>query len=479
MDPFAPAWRLAELTRSGQIGCLELLDAYLARVERLNAPLNAVILQDADRARDRARALDSAGPDRAGPLHGVPMTVKESFDYQGHPTTWGHIFRCEHRAAGDALAVRRIEAAGANVFGKTNVPVSLGDWQSYNPVYGSTNNPWSFGCTPGGSSGGGAAALAAGLCGLEMGSDIGGSIRVPAHFCGVFGHKPTWGLCSPRGHTMFEMGAPVDISVIGPLARSARDLGLALDAIIGPDPDETAQTFVLPPARTTRAAELRVAVWAEEPGQATSAETVAAVEAAGRRLESLGARVDFSARPAFDTTEAFLLYVKLLDAALSARLPEHALERRRAGRAALAADDMSVSAVTLRATDMTHREWLALNSQRTRMKLAWAALFADFDVVLCPAFAVPAFAHLQQGEMWERRIPVDGEMVAYNDLLFWPGISCAFHLPATVVPAGMSREGLPIGAQIVGPLFEDLTTIAVAEMLEAEGFGFLAPGGFK
>jgi amidase len=479
MDPFLPAWRLAELTRSGRIGCLELLDTYLARVERLNAPLNAVILQDAERARDRARALDAAGREGAGPLHGVPMTVKESFDYQGYPTTWGHIFRREHRASADALAVRRIAAAGANVFGKTNVPVSLGDWQSYNPVYGSTNNPWNLGCTPGGSSGGGAAALAAALCGLEMGSDIGGSIRVPAHFCGVFGHKSTWGLCSPRGHTMFEVGAPADISVIGPLARSARDLGLALDAIMGPDPDETAQKFVLPPVRTTRASELRVAVWAHEPGQATSDATVAAVEEAGRRLESLGARVDFSARPDVDTTEAFHLYVKLLDAALSARLPDHALERRRAGKAALAADDLSVNAITLRATDMTHREWLTLNSQRTRMKLAWAALFRDFDVLLCPAFGVPAFAHLQEGEMWQRRIAVDGRIIGYNDLLFWPGITCAFHLPATVVPVGQSAEGLPIGVQVAGPPFGDLTTIAVAEMLEAEGFGFVAPGGWE
>jgi amidase len=278
---------------------------------------------------------------------------------------------------------------------------------------------------------------------------------------------------------MFEVGAPADISVIGPLARSARDLGLALDAIMGPDPDETAQKFVLPPVRTTRASELRVAVWAHEPGQATSDATVAAVEEAGRRLESLGARVDFSARPDVDTTEAFHLYVKLLDAALSARLPDHALERRRAGKAALAADDLSVNAITLRATDMTHREWLTLNSQRTRMKLAWAALFRDFDVLLCPAFGVPAFAHLQEGEMWQRRIAVDGRIIGYNDLLFWPGITCAFHLPATVVPVGKSADGLPIGVQVAGPPFGDLTTIAVAEMLEAEGFGFVAPGGWE
>ncbi len=404
VDAFLPAWRLAELTRARQIGCLELLDTYLARVERLDPRLNAVVVRDAERARARARTLDNAGPDEAGPLHGVPMTVKESFDYAGHPTTWGHAFRRDHRAATDALAVRRLEAAGAVVFGKTNVPVSLADWQSYNPVYGSTSNPWNLACTPGGSSGGSAAALAAGLCGLEIGSDIGGSIRVPAHFCGVFGHKSTWGLCSPRGHTMVEGGAPTDISVIGPLARSARDLRLALLAIMGPDPAETAQQPVLPPARAKRAEELRVAVWAQQPGQITSAETTKAVEAAARLLQSLGARVDFEARPAFDATEAFHLFVALLDAALSARLPDHALEQRRAAKAHLPADDISAGAIMVRATDMTHREWLGLNARRQAMRLAWGAFFHDFDVLLCPAFGVPAFEHQQQVEMSQRRI---------------------------------------------------------------------------
>jgi amidase len=479
MNPFQPAWQLAELTRSKQIGCLELLDAYLARVERLNPALNAVIVRDAGRARARARALDQAGPGEANPLFGVPMTVKESFDYAGHATTWGHAFRRDHRAAVDALAIRRIEAAGANVFGKTNVPVSLADWQSYNPVYGSTNNPWNIACTPGGSSGGAAASIAAGLSGLEIGSDIGGSIRVPAHFCGVFGHKPTWGLCSMRGHTMFEAGAPPDISAIGPIARSARDLGIALAAIMGPDPAETEQTYSLPPARATRAADLRVAVWAEQPGYPTSVETTEAVTNTGRRLEKMGARVDFAARPPFDVTEAYHVFVQLLDAALSMRLPPEVLEQRRALKANLPEDDMSAGALMIRATDMTHREWLALNGLRAQIRRAWSAFLHEFDVLLCPACAVPAFAHMQQDGMWARRMSVDGQQIAYNDLLFWPGIVGGFHLPATVAPVARSRDGLPIGVQIVGPLFGDLTTLAVAEMLEASGGNFVAPEGWE
>jgi amidase len=479
MDPFLPAWRLADLTRGGQITCLELLDAYLARVERLNPRINAVILQDADRARARARTLDDAGPDEAGPLYGVPMTVKESFDLAGHPTTWGYAFRREHRAAADALAVRRIEAAGAVVFGKTNVPVALADWQSYNPVYGSTSNPWNEGHTPGGSSGGSAAALAAGLSALELGSDIGGSIRVPAHFCGVFGHKSTWGLCAPTGHTLSDAAAMTDISVIGPLARSARDLALALTAIAGPDPAETAQRVVLPPPRATRAAELRVAVWASQPGQVTSAETVAAVEATGRRLEKLGARVDFAARPAFDPTEAYHLYLTLLDAALSGRMPESALAARRAAFATLAPDNMNADAIMIRAVDMPHRVWLAHHERRHQIRRAWGAFFREFDVLLCPVLALPALAHQQEGDTWSRRLTVDGHEVAYNDLLFWPGITCGYHLPATVAPVAMSSGGLPIGVQIAGPLHGDLTTIAVAEMLEADGCSFVAPAGWS
>src|SRR5271163_2607520 len=273
MDPtFLPAWRLAELTTSGEIGCVELLDHYIARVDRLNPRINAVVVRGLERARARARSLDHSSSNK-GPLFGVPMTVKESFDVAGLPTTWGYADRTTHRAEADALAVQRLEQAGAVVFGKTNVPVALADWQSFNPVYGTTNNPWKEAHTPGGSSGGGAAACAAGFGGLELGSDIGGSIRVPAHYCGLFGHKPTWALWPPRGHSLMNAAAITDISVIGPLARSARDLALALDAIVGPDPLDSDLVITLPAPRTSRSSELRIAVWSHEPGHETDNET--------------------------------------------------------------------------------------------------------------------------------------------------------------------------------------------------------------
>jgi amidase len=478
MNPsFLPAWRLAELTTSGEIGCLELLDHYIARVERLNDRINAVVVRDLERARTRARALDSSGRNK-GPLFGVPMTVKESFDLIGLPTTWGHEDRTPHRAEADALAVQRLEQAGAVVFGKTNVPVSLADWQSYNPVYGSTSNPWHHAHTPGGSSGGGAAACAAGFGGLELGSDIGGSIRVPAHYCGLFGHKPTWGLCPPRGHSLANAAAITDISVIGPLARSARDLWLALEPISVPDPLDTDLAISLPPPRSTRLSDLRIAVWSHQPGHETDSETVALFDELAGHLEREGAEVSRDARPEFDVTEAFRLYVTLLDAALSARLPDDALARKREKRAALHPGDMSTDALFVRATDLPHREWLRLNERRHQLRRIWNAFFRHWDVLLCPVIATPALPHMQEGNPWERTHSVNGRTIAYQDMLFWPGITCAFHLPATVAPIGLSSSGLPIGVQIVGPIHGDRTTIAVAGLLEKSWRAFVPPPGW-
>ena len=476
---FLPAWRLAELTRSGEIGCLDLLEHFIARTLRLNPRLNAVVVQDLERARERAKELDHSSRADAGPLFGVPMTVKESFDLAGHPTTFGYADRKSHRAGADALAVRRLEAAGAVVFGKTNVPVGLADWQSYNPLYGTARNPWHSGHTPGGSSGGAAAACAAGLSALELGSDIGGSIRVPAHYCGLFGLKPSWGLCSPRGHSLTNAAAMTDISAIGPLARSARDLSLALDAILGPDPAESALAYALPPPRATRLPELRIAVWSDEPGQATDAETVALIEELARHLEGQGAEVSRTVRPEFDPVEAFHLYLTLLDAALSARATEEDLAQKREAKAALRANDFSTHSFIVRAVDLSHRDWLRLNERRFQIRRLWGAFFEQWDVLLCPVIATPALPHMQEGETWERTYHVNGRAIAYNDMLFWPGVTCGFHLPASVAPLGLSASGLPIGVQIASRFGGDRTTIQAAEFLETSWRGFVAPPGWE
>jgi amidase len=441
---FLPATKLAALVRRRAIGCLELLDHFISRTERLDPRLNAIVVRDFERARQAARAMDRRRNKAVlGKLHGVPMTVKESFDLAGLPTTWGYADRRNHVAEVDALAVQRLKAAGAVVFGKTNVPVGLADWQSFNPVYGATNNPWNLGHTPGGSSGGGAAAVAAGISGLEIGSDIGGSVRVPAHYCGLFGHKPTWGLCSMRGHSLFNAASAADISVIGPIARSADDLAVVLDLIGQPDPAETALSVKLPAPRVRAIEGLHVAVWASEPSQPTDAESVAKIEELAGFLRRAGAKVSLTARPAFDPVEAFQIYLRVLNAALSARMSEQVLARMREGAAHRPAEDMSADAVMVHTVDLTHRDWLRLNERRFQARRAWSAFFQDWDVLLCPVIATPALPHMQQGETWGRRMTVNGQDMPYNDMLFWPGLTCGFHLPASVAPIGVSKAGLP------------------------------------
>jgi len=493
MDPsFLPAVTLAEMTRRREIGCVELLDHYIDRIARLDGPINAVVVHDFDRARDRARALDQA-TDRAAPLFGVPMTVKESFNVAGLPSTLGHLTAKDHRAKESSIAVRRLEAAGVVVFGKTNVPVDLADWQSYNPVYGTTCNPWHRDHTPGGSSGGSAAALAAGLTGLEIGSDIGGSIRVPAHYCGVFGHKPTWTLCSNYTDYETSLAAPIDIAVIGPLARSADDLIEAMHLLAGPDPDETGLTYNLPPPRVTSLKALRIAVWSHETGQQTDTETVAAIEAMAAELERQGATVSRTARPAFDPTAAFHLYLQALDAGWSARATEAILQAKRKRLATLDPGDRSADAVMARTTDMTHRDWLTMNEQRMKFRRIWSAFFRDWDVLLSPVITTAALPHMQEGAtimsagreigarhiqtgpVWEREVTVNGGTIAYNDMLFWPGLTAGFHLPATVAPIGFTKAGLPIGVQISGPIHGDRTTLMAASLFERAGYAFRPP----
>ncbi len=475
MDPtFLPAVALAAMTRRREIGCLELLDHYIARVERLDEPVNAVVCRDFERARERARHLDQA-TDRQAPLFGVPMTVKDAFDVAGLPTTRGHLAAKNHRARVSSLAIRRLEAAGVVIFGKTNVPVDNADWQSYNPVYGVTSNPWNLAHTPGGSSGGSAAALAAGLTGLEIGSDIGGSIRVPAHYCGVFGHKPTWTLCPNHGDPATSPAAPTDIAVIGPMARGAEDLAVALDVLAGPDPDETGLTFVLPRPRVTSLKALRVAVWSHEPGHETDGETVAAIEALADVLERQGVTVSRAARPAFDATEAFHLYLQALDAGWSARAAEAILNDKRGKLARLDPDDKSADAVMIRATDMPHAAWLVMNERRMKFRRLWSAFFREWDVLLSPVIATAALPHMREGAPWERQLAVNGRLIAYNDMLFWPGLTAGFHLPATVAPMGFTKAGLPLGVQIAGPLYGDRMTLMAAALLEQAGCVFRPP----
>ncbi|HRE00220.1 MAG TPA: amidase family protein, partial [Ilumatobacteraceae bacterium] len=343
---------------------LELLDAYLARVDALNPALNAIVVDDRERARKAAKAADRAvqAGKKLGPLHGVPMTVKEAFAIPGHPVTYGSPALADNVLDIDAVAVARLRAAGAVIFGKTNVPIGLSDFQSYNAVYGTTNNPWDTSRGAGGSSGGSAAALAAGLTALEFGSDIGGSIRNPAAYNGVYGHKPTWGIIPERGHSIVaQPGAEGAISVVGPLARSAGDLALALRVTAGPDLEFGYRLDL--PAPPTSVKGLRIAVWLREPELGpVDEEVVAPIEAAAKALAQAGAKVSFTARPAFDPRAAHDTYMQILMAAMSTGVPDFAAMVRRAER--LDPDDRGPHAFNLRASTARYRDVaLAQNAQ--------------------------------------------------------------------------------------------------------------------
>jgi amidase len=479
---FWPAKKLAAHLRNRKIGCLELLDHYLDRVERYNPALNAIIATDIPGARKRAKAADRAlaKGDVWGPLHGVPMTIKESYDVVRLPTTWGDPKLKNNIAEKNALAVQRMMDAGVVLFGKTNVPLMLADWQSYNAIYGTTNNPWDTSRSPGGSSGGSGAALAAGLTGIESGSDIGASIRNPAHYCGVYGHKPTYGLCPPRGHALPGRVAQSDISVIGPLARSAADLDLALAAMAGPDDiDGAGYRVALAPSRKTKLREFKVAVMRNDRNAEVDAKVQERIDALVTFLKKQRVKVSEEARPDIDTDHAQRVYVALLRAATSGRQSDEEFARNTALARELPLSDESYRARMARANVMSHREWLGYNEERHRMRLKWAAFFEDYDLLLCPAASTTALPHDHEGERWQRTIPVNGKQVPTTDQLFWAGFSGVAFLPSTVAPLGLASDGLPTGIQIVGPQYGDRTCIAFAQLLEREFQAFTPPPGYE
>ena len=479
--PFRSAKQLASEIRRKRVGCLELLDLYLARVARYNPRLNAIIATDVAGARKRARAADRAlaRGQMWGPLHGVPMTIKESYDVAGTPTTWGVPELKDNYPARNALAVDRFLAAGAVLFGKTNVPLYLADWQSYNAIYGTTNNPWDGRRTPGGSSGGSAAVLATGLTGLEAGSDIGASIRNPAHYCGVFGHKPTFGIAPPRGQALPGKVAQGDISVIGPMGRSADDLELALGIMAGPDEIESAgwQLRLRAPKKTLR--EYRVAVMLTDPCSEVDREVQDRLQALADFLGRKRVKVSDRARPDVDTAEAHRVYIYLLRAATSGRQTAADFERNLEIARTLAPGDESYFARMARANTMSHRDWLTFDEARHQMRWKWAEFFREWDLLLCPPAASAAFPHDHEGERHERTIAVNGKRVPTTDQLFWAGYSCAFYLPSTVAPCGFTPSGLPVGVQIVAPQYGDRSSIHFARLLEREFQPFVPPPGYE
>jgi amidase len=438
----AGAGQLAAALADGTVSALELFEAAVSRIERLDGPINAVVVRDFERARDAARDADAAlaAGDRR-PLLGVPMTVKEAFNVAGLPTTWGSPHFKDWIAPTDAVTVARLKAAGAVILGKTNVPPFLADWQSANPVYGRTSHPLDPTRTPGGSSGGSAAALAAGMVPLELGSDIGGSIRVPSAFCGVFGHKPSYNLVPQRGHAppgLDGVGPP--LNVVGPMARGVADLVLAMDVLAGPaDEEAVGYRRALPPPRHGRLADFRVLVIDHHPLAKADSEIIAALDRLAANLETAGARVARRTPLLPDLEAAHHIYAGILMTAMSRGAP-------------LGGEPMNA-----------HAYMNALDAQLA-VRRRWGALFGAFDVVLAPCMGVVAFPH-QDGEFATRIHTIDGEATPYGDQVAWPGMATFANLPATAAPIGVTRAGLPIGAQIIGPYLEDFTSLAFAGLI--------------
>lgn len=478
---FASALPAAEAIRRREISSAELTRLTLERIDRVNPRLNAIVNVLRDTAMEEARAADAAlaTGQRGGSLHGVPVTVKDSFEIAGVRTTAGAPFLKDHVPAADSEAVARLRKAGAVILGNTNVPFLLSDWQSYNEIYGTTNNPWDVARTPGGSSGGSAAALAAGLGHLSIGSDIGGSIRVPAHFCGIYGHKPTLNVVSQRGHIPPPPGAPpgppADLPVAGPMARHAADLKIGMEILGGPDGDDAvAYSWRLPAARRGRLADYRVGFVLDHPRcpvstdvKETLAEAVSALRRAGLRLEE--------GWPAeVDPGKQYETYRYVLSAFFSFSMRDDGIEEV---RARAARPDGGMDALEARAWVDPHKRFRAASSDRMAARAAWQRYFRSHDAFLMPTAFVPAFPHDHSQPLAKRSLQTPDGPREYRDLLFWISFATVTGLPATTAPVGLGRSGLPVGIQILGPYLEDATPIDVAGKMADVIGGFRPPAG--
>jgi amidase len=481
---FRTAAELSAALAAKKVSAVELAEDAIGRIERHDAKINAMCVRDFTRGLEAARAADAArARGETGALLGLPLTVKESYNIAGLPTTWGLPAQKDFVPGEDALSISRVKQAGGVILGKTNVPLSLADWQSYNEIYGITNNPFDLGRTPGGSSGGSSAALAAGYGPLSLGSDIGGSLRVPAFHCGVYAHKPTFALVPPRGHTppaMLPLPLDRDLAVIGPMARSAADLTLLLDVIAGPDPVDAGKAYSLklPAPRHSELKDFRVLLLATDPVMPTSASIRTAIEKLAVNLGKAGVSVTRESPLLPDFAASTRLYMRMLLSFLAASFQPETHAGAQAAAAKLSPGDTSLAAERLRGIALSHRDWVIADGARARLRAQWRELFGTFDAVICPIMPTPAYPHDHSPDQETRRINIDGKDHVYPDQLAWPGIATLPGLPATAIPLGLSPEGLPVGVQIVGPWLEDRTPLKLAELIEREFGGFVPPPMF-
>ena len=449
--------RQAAAIRSGAISSRALLEHLIARIERIDGALNAVITRDFAAARVAADAADAERQRGAtlGPLHGVPVTIKDALATAGLRSTGGAVELRDNVPTRDAPVVRAIKDAGAIVIGKTNLPRWSGDVQSFNELFGTTVNPWDATRVPGGSSGGAAAAVATGLTSFEIGTDIGGSIRIPSAYCGVYGHKPSFGIVPSTGYLDHAAGGTTeaDVNVLGPIARSADDIELLLGLLLRNS--GALAPRLLPPPSDVRG--LRVAAWLDDPFCPVDADVLARLEAATAALEAAGVRVDRSARPDIDPAQACGLGMFLVTSAMLQSIPA------------------AVAEVGGSSGGTTHRAWLDAHQAREAIREQWAAFFQRFDAVLMPVSFVPPFPHCQEGSFATRTLQCNCSTRPYADLVRWTILTGMAYLPSSVPPIGRTPAGLPIGMQVVGPWGGDWRTIRLAGYIGALCGGYVAP----
>ncbi|MGE5359112.1 MAG: amidase [Bacteroidales bacterium] len=478
---YASANAAARAIRSRQISSLELTKLLLDRIEKLNPKINAIVTVTADEALRRAAQADAAlaAGKNWGPLHGVPCTIKDVFETRGVRTTSAAPFLKDYVPKQDATSVARMRDAGMVMLGKTNMPRMAADVQSYSDLFPTANNPWDLSRTPGGSTGGGAAATAAGLGFLALGSDIGGSIRIPASFCGIFGHKPSYGVVPTRGHIPPPPGttlAPPDLGVVGPLARTASDLAMALRVLGGPEaPDAIAYRWALPPARKKSIREYRMRYALEHPLCAVDADVKQQLQAGVDALRKAGAEIEEGFPDDIDVAGQYKAYLHLL---WSAAPPASSSEERDRIVALTPPPDDLVMTGAKRAMQGSYAQWAEANERRYALRAQWRKYFSQYDAFLMPTCFVPAFPHDHSPDWWDRVLRTAGGPRRYMDFLFWSSFATVSGLPATVAPVGFTPNHLPVGMQILGPWLEDATCIFVAESLEP-AFGFHVPKGFE
>ncbi len=474
---YQTAEQMALALRARKISATELMQETWARIDRLNPKVNAIILPFRQESLKRAKEADAALAKKQiwGPLHGVPVTIKEAFAMEGVPTSAGVKDWLRLLPKRDADAVARYKKAGAIIVGKTNVPVMLMDWQSANPIYGITNNPWDVTRTPGGSSRGSAAALAAGLGYLSLGSDIGGSIRVPSHFCGTYGHKPTLNVVSLRGHVpppaVVEHPLQPDLACVGPMSRSARDLMLAMNVLAGPDGDEAkAWTFTMPKPRQKRLQDFRIGYVFDHPRCPLANDVAPVFDRTLSALSRAGAKLTKGFPPGLDLKDSFDTYAYLLGAVTNVSSDEEIDRLREEAKKRKEPNPLTDSVF------LPHKYWERAAGRRMVLRALWQVYFQNFDVFLMPVEFLPAFPHNHAAS--KPTVPTASGPRPYFDMIFWPHFAIVTGLPATAVPIGLTKEGLPVGLQVLGPYLEDATPLEFAAHMEPVTGGFAKPPGY-